>query len=909
MMHCISRFDQMRSSRRKPEHLVVAPRPVGYVGAALAVRTDVPANELRLFGGIELLVHESGRDRRLGLAPKPLGLLAYLAVACSEGRAVRRDVLLALFWPELSAAHARGSLRQALFQLRRTLGPHALHTDRESVAMAPEALSCDVIAFAELLARGDREAAVELYRGDLLEGFFIDGMSEELEEWMDAQRTRLKHEAVAACWRLADEAQQSRNAIAAGRWARRGAALAPDDEIAIRRLIQILDAFGDRAGALRAAEDFALRVTEQFGTGPSPETRALVAAVRERTIAPAVGAPSVSAAISTPMPPAAALTEAGAPNAASAPRTRAGFRRGAAPWPQRLALGAGLLVIVVSGALVATRRGHRATPARTESPSDGSPPITIASAVARRLYAEGLDRYYAGDNRESARLLGAALAEDSACAMCAYYAAMANDFDDSTSARMNRLALRLADRVSQPERLLIRYQWADAANDPGRRAIADSLATQYPGWLEAQLAEAEALRAEGEWIAAASHFRRAIDAQPATHSESSSQCPACAARSLLVTTYEAADSALAALRVAQGLVRAQPRSRSAWLTLSFALAEAGRYDEARAATDTATRYASGTDDDAIAHAQIEIRAGNFTAADGLLRTVIQTGTPNSKHDAFWWLLISLRTQGRMREALALSQGPMRRVEASSTNGADLALLGEAQVLFELGQYRRAAAIFIAHATPENARFWQTAPGRVARQRAWLLTQAGSALAAAGDTIALTQLADTVEIWGRKSGFTRDHRLHEYLHGLLWTARGRPDMAVAAFRRAMFSESRGFSRLNLQLARALIGLGRGREAVPLLQHSLAGPPEAGGFYATRTELEELLARVRCDRRGGQRGGLLRPRRARMARCGPAVPAACRSRSHPRGDRRTARRRATLSISPAFEPCVRTVITVP
>jgi tetratricopeptide (TPR) repeat protein len=303
--------------------------------------------------------------------------------------------------------------------------------------------------------------------------------------------------------------------------------------------------------------------------------------------------------------------------------------------------------------------------------------------------------------------------------------------------------------------------------------------------------------------------------------------------------YEAADSIPAALRVAQGLVRMRPHSRLGWLALSHVLSESGLYDEARAAMDTSTRYASETDDDVIEHAQIEIRAGNFTLADRLLTTLAQTGNDNSRFASSWFLVISLRAQGRLHEALEIAEGPLRKGETSSTQGIGEAELAEAQLRFELGQYRRAARIFAQQAYPPDS-FARSAIGRVARQRAWTLTLAGSALAGAGDTTALAALADTVQTWGAKSGFGRDHRLHHYLRGLLWMARGRRDSAVVAFRLAMTSESQGFTRINLEEGRSLLTLGRPGEAIPVLENSLRGALDAGNFYASRTEIQETLA---------------------------------------------------------------------
>ncbi|MGH7606311.1 MAG: BTAD domain-containing putative transcriptional regulator, partial [Gemmatimonadales bacterium] len=66
-------------------------------------------------------------------------------------------------------------------------------------------------------------------------------------------------------------------------WARRGIALAPHDEAGARRLIQVLDRAGDRAGAVRAYEDYARQLRDLFDVDPAPETQALLRRVRART--------------------------------------------------------------------------------------------------------------------------------------------------------------------------------------------------------------------------------------------------------------------------------------------------------------------------------------------------------------------------------------------------------------------------------------------------------------------------------------------------------------------------------------------------------------------------------------------------------------------------------------------------
>jgi DNA-binding SARP family transcriptional activator len=85
----------------------------------------------------------------LPLQPKRLGLLAYLALGSTEAGFHRRDVLLALFWPEHSHAAGRHALRHALYDLRHTLGNGILlGRMNEEVGLA-QGLQCDARALEE----------------------------------------------------------------------------------------------------------------------------------------------------------------------------------------------------------------------------------------------------------------------------------------------------------------------------------------------------------------------------------------------------------------------------------------------------------------------------------------------------------------------------------------------------------------------------------------------------------------------------------------------------------------------------------------------------------------------------------------------------------------------------------------
>jgi predicted Zn-dependent protease len=122
----------------------------------------------------------------------------------------------------------------------------------------------------------------------------------------------------------------------------------------------------------------------------------------------------------------------------------------------------------------------------------------------------------------------------------------------------------------------------------------------------------------------------------------------------------------------------------------------------------------------------------------------------------------------------------------------------------------------------------------------MLTLEGTARAADGDSAAVRRLADSVERVGQFSLFGRSPRLHHFLRGLLLAKAGRHADAVDVFRRAISSRTDGYTRINYELARSYLALGKPLEAVTVLQPAFRGAIDASNLYITRTELHELLA---------------------------------------------------------------------
>jgi DNA-binding SARP family transcriptional activator len=154
--------------------------------------------------------------------------------------------------------------------LRRALGADVvLSRGEDELGLDESRLWCDAVAFEEALDAQQLADGLALYRGELLEAFFVSDAAPLLEQWLDRERARLRHRAAEAAWLLAELAAQRRSADSAARWAYRAADLSADDELAVRRLITLFDRLGDRAAALRVYEDFARRLAGEYEAEPN----------------------------------------------------------------------------------------------------------------------------------------------------------------------------------------------------------------------------------------------------------------------------------------------------------------------------------------------------------------------------------------------------------------------------------------------------------------------------------------------------------------------------------------------------------------------------------------------------------------------------------------------------------------
>ena len=343
--------------------------------------------QLHVLGAPDL--RRDGAELRSVLSqPKRLALLAYLAAASPRGYH-SRDTLLALFWPELDQERARNALRQGLHYLRRALGEEVIvgRGDRE-VGIDPATLWCDAAAFDEAITAGRHEDALQLYRGDLLPGLFIEE-APEAERWLEDERARHRRAAVKAAWALAAREESTGEPRAAALWARRAASFEPLDEGSFRRLLTLLERAGEPAAALEAYADFARRLKQDYGVGPSAETRQQVERIRSKqrpvdVVKPTPTAPDLPDI--APLPPDIGST----PHQPEAVETiHPHPRRPRWPW----AIAAAVLLVLAAGGISRAMRGRDAAApvAAEEAPSIAVLPFANLSGDSTKVwFSDGL---------------------------------------------------------------------------------------------------------------------------------------------------------------------------------------------------------------------------------------------------------------------------------------------------------------------------------------------------------------------------------------------------------------------------------------------------------------------------------------------------------------------------------------
>ena len=221
-----------------------------------------------MFGKTEL--HYRGALVASRASPHVLSLLAYLLLHRASMQ--RRSSVASALWPDESDGEALSYLRRFLFELQSALPKDPatpwILADRLTIQWNPNARVWLDVAEFERCARSPSTAATacDIYTADLLP--HLDG------EWILAPRARLAEKYESLSIDLIDRERAKGDHRKALRYATRLVAHDPLREDVVRTIIDIRNALGDRAGALRSYREFSDRLWEELHVEPMPETQA-----------------------------------------------------------------------------------------------------------------------------------------------------------------------------------------------------------------------------------------------------------------------------------------------------------------------------------------------------------------------------------------------------------------------------------------------------------------------------------------------------------------------------------------------------------------------------------------------------------------------------------------------------------
>ena len=335
-----------------------------------------PTFYLRLFGSPSIEADDGAGIPLSGRAAQRHRLALLALVAMAPGQRLSRDKLITYLWPESDSERGRNLLKVSSYVLRTELGELALVSEGDDLRLNADVVRTDAVELDAALARGDHETALALYKGPFLDGFFLSD-APEFEQWAARERERLAGRYAKALEALAEKAEGQRDPSRAAEWWKVRAVQDPYDSRVALRLMQSLEASGNRAAALQHASVHQRLLEQEYGIVAAPEIMAFADQLRKNPIA----------AASAPSPGEPHPEPAVDPSAPHVAKEQPRSDRGRARIPSRkaaIALGAGLVLV---GALWTIGPGFSQPPDRSIAVL---PFINMSADVEDESFNDGL---------------------------------------------------------------------------------------------------------------------------------------------------------------------------------------------------------------------------------------------------------------------------------------------------------------------------------------------------------------------------------------------------------------------------------------------------------------------------------------------------------------------------------------
>jgi len=246
--------------------------------------------QISLFGKF----HVQCGDQNLTDLPTHKAQEMFCYLLLHRGRPHPREALADLFCGEASTTQSKKCLRQTLWHLQTALNGHLgfgsdrlLRADAEWVGLnSGPGLWVDVAVFEQAFASVQRipgrelddrsvrtlHSAVQLYTGDLLEGWYQD--------WCLVEREGLQNMYLMMLDKLMDYCEAQDEIEAGLDYGARILRLDRARECTHRRLMRLYSMAGDRTSALRQYERCAAALEKELGVGPAEQTLTLYRQIR-----------------------------------------------------------------------------------------------------------------------------------------------------------------------------------------------------------------------------------------------------------------------------------------------------------------------------------------------------------------------------------------------------------------------------------------------------------------------------------------------------------------------------------------------------------------------------------------------------------------------------------------------------
>jgi DNA-binding SARP family transcriptional activator/TolB-like protein len=237
---------------------------------------------LSTLGAVSLVDSRGVSEPSLSKRRRKLAVLVVLAMA---RKPVSRERLSEMFWGDEDDTRARHSLSDALWNLRRVLGPDSIAMRQNEVSLSPTcSLTVDALELMAAAERRDHERVTELYVGPFLDCVNVAN-SASYEHWVSRLRDQMHRVWLDACAQrcltLARTRKWDECAALARRWLD-SEVLSPD---AALYLLNALKADGTIEAYRLALDEYELlerRLEQEFEQSPAHDVARLAASIREQ---------------------------------------------------------------------------------------------------------------------------------------------------------------------------------------------------------------------------------------------------------------------------------------------------------------------------------------------------------------------------------------------------------------------------------------------------------------------------------------------------------------------------------------------------------------------------------------------------------------------------------------------------